>query len=581
MQVFVKLVNGQVKTIDVEAADTISLVKEKIAAETSVHPALQRVFHNGEELEDDRTAEHYGVAKEAELALAERPKPCPILLSVGGARFTTLLSTLTSHQGSLLAAMFDGVAHGDDGSAEGVPGVGLSGIYVPRGPDGRYFIDRDGSLFRYVLNYLRDHDSKAAFAHVARVRKAALESIASKPVATWGQDVVQQWATLIKLPGGGASSLALTGAFAEESMDGEELQHLRLKPLQKMLRRAGVDETAAVEIAQAVLAHRDSTGVDTPTEPEPEAASSPPDEEEREVVLPTSKPELRQLAIEADYFRLPLLAARCRAALEAPEHFVELRDFSGMDLTNHNFSGLDLSGAKFTGATVTGADFSGADLSRVIAPGVLTLEQTLSAARGGDFTGMDIRGQDLSGRDLTCCGRPTEVLLHLGTDRPSSGDRQPHGHQLPTCHHALVVVSATWRRPKFSARIGVVPHNARATQQSDGYKRGWGIELSSSGSQSVFSRHNDYGGRAGVSYRGGFPSDMLDSTDTITMVYDRERRQMSLWASASTLGEPDMVLYGFPDEADLAPCVFSSSSNPSVVVRDWRLGACIGVGEND
>lgn len=579
MQVFVKLVSGEVKTIDVEAADTISLVKEKIAAEISVHPALQRVFHNGEELRDEPTAEYYGLAKEAELALAERPKPCPILLSVGGTHFTTLLSTLTSHQGSLLAAMFDGVAHGDGSSAKG---VGSSRVYVPRGPDERYFIDRDGSLFRYVLNYLRDHDSKAAFAHVARVRKATLESIASKPMATWEQDVVQQWATLIKLPGGGASSLALTGAFAEESMDGEELQHLRLKPLQKMLRRAGVDEAAAVEIAQAVLARRDSTGVDTPTEPEPESASLPTNEEERELVLPISKSELRQLAIEADYFRLPLLAARCREALEAPGHFVELRDFSGMDLTNHDFSGLDLSGAKFTGAVATGADFSGADLNRVIAPGVLTLEQTLSAARGGDFTGMDIRGEDLSGRDLTCCGRPTEALLYLGGGtRPSSGNSSSYGHKLPTCHHALVVVTATWRKPDSSGCIGVVPHNASATGSED-YKRGWGIKRDSSGSVGTFYRDDGYGGRAGVGYRGSISYQSKSDTTTITMVYDRERRQMSFWASVGTLGEPEMVVYGLPDfvPEDMAPFV-SCYSSSVVVVRDLRLGAYIGSGEDE
>ena len=41
------------------------------------------------------------------------------------------------------------------GAEEGVPGE-TSSVYVPRGLDGSYVIDRDGAAFRYVLVYLRD-----------------------------------------------------------------------------------------------------------------------------------------------------------------------------------------------------------------------------------------------------------------------------------------------------------------------------------------------------------------------------------------------------------------------------------------
>ena len=60
-----------------------------------------------------------------------------ITLNVGGQYFTTTLQTLTKDKGSMLHAMFSG--RYDSKPAE----------------DGSYFIDRDGTHFRYILNYLR------------------------------------------------------------------------------------------------------------------------------------------------------------------------------------------------------------------------------------------------------------------------------------------------------------------------------------------------------------------------------------------------------------------------------------------
>ena len=60
-----------------------------------------------------------------------------IKLNVGGQYFTTSLQTLTKDTGSMLHAMFSG--RFDAKPAE----------------DGSYFIDRDGTHFRYILNYLR------------------------------------------------------------------------------------------------------------------------------------------------------------------------------------------------------------------------------------------------------------------------------------------------------------------------------------------------------------------------------------------------------------------------------------------
>lgn len=61
-----------------------------------------------------------------------------VRLDVGGQGYTTSLLTLQRDPDSLLAAMFSG-RHS-----------------LRQEPDGSYFIDRDGTYFRYILNFLRD-----------------------------------------------------------------------------------------------------------------------------------------------------------------------------------------------------------------------------------------------------------------------------------------------------------------------------------------------------------------------------------------------------------------------------------------
>ena len=65
--------------------------------------------------------------------------PGIVHLNVGGCFFTASLQTLRSgDDGSMLSAMFSGR------------------VPVQRDAEGRFFIDRDGSHFRHILNYLRD-----------------------------------------------------------------------------------------------------------------------------------------------------------------------------------------------------------------------------------------------------------------------------------------------------------------------------------------------------------------------------------------------------------------------------------------
>lgn len=67
--------------------------------------------------------------------MAEPPKV--MSLNVGGHTYTTTLYTITQYSDSKLAVFFSGESQ------------------VPRDPKGNYFIDRDGVLFKHVLNFLR------------------------------------------------------------------------------------------------------------------------------------------------------------------------------------------------------------------------------------------------------------------------------------------------------------------------------------------------------------------------------------------------------------------------------------------
>eukprot|EP01051_Picozoa_sp_SAG22_P005686 SAG22_NODE_345_length_11911_cov_15.741217_4_plen_309_part_00 len=77
-----------------------------------------------------------------------------VQLNVGGTRFTTTLATLRSQPGSTLSELF----------ATDTPQLQLDAA-------GCYFIDRDGSHFRYILNFLRDGTLPATGASSPTLRK--------------------------------------------------------------------------------------------------------------------------------------------------------------------------------------------------------------------------------------------------------------------------------------------------------------------------------------------------------------------------------------------------------------------------
>ncbi|XP_051881760.1 BTB/POZ domain-containing protein KCTD21-like [Pristis pectinata] len=61
----------------------------------------------------------------------------PITLNVGGSLYTTSLTTLTRYPDSMLGSMFAGT------------------LPIKKDVQGNCFIDRDGKMFRYILNFLR------------------------------------------------------------------------------------------------------------------------------------------------------------------------------------------------------------------------------------------------------------------------------------------------------------------------------------------------------------------------------------------------------------------------------------------
>lgn len=60
-----------------------------------------------------------------------------VKLNIGGTLYTTRVSTLTKYPESRLAKMFEGTEPSTEDS------------------NGNFFIDRDGSIFRFILNYIR------------------------------------------------------------------------------------------------------------------------------------------------------------------------------------------------------------------------------------------------------------------------------------------------------------------------------------------------------------------------------------------------------------------------------------------
>ena len=145
VDVFSKTFDGFSKTVDGFSKtlhDTVGSVVEldaMIKDVSKTQKELDEKIRVACEREEEVEAKEEQLQKEIH-CMSELNKICEtrIKLDIGGHIYTTSVLTLTKDPQSMLAAMFSG-RHS-----------------VKKEDDGSYFIDRDGTHFRYILNYLRD-----------------------------------------------------------------------------------------------------------------------------------------------------------------------------------------------------------------------------------------------------------------------------------------------------------------------------------------------------------------------------------------------------------------------------------------
>ena len=73
MQLFIRKMDGQKFTLDVEPSDTITSVKDKVRDQLGIPPDNYNFIYAGKLLEDEHTLPHYRIQNESTIYLMLKP----------------------------------------------------------------------------------------------------------------------------------------------------------------------------------------------------------------------------------------------------------------------------------------------------------------------------------------------------------------------------------------------------------------------------------------------------------------------------------------------------------------------------